>query len=223
MTNSGNASDQGELSCPTKGYSFEFWTGLGGRFFLGKAATLYFRRYAGENVEIIYRMGMWTRHVNSDFFPDSSSFDYSFQDFAFWKQQMAQYVADTNEYWLYQYRPSPGEVIIDVGAGRGEDALTFSRAVGKNGRVIAIEAHPVSFAILQNFCRLNGLTNVIPLHVAVMDKPGAVRIVESESSLARECSRADEWKVRPFGSSADIGRHIGGVRGGRNLVSQNEY
>jgi FkbM family methyltransferase len=154
----------------------------GGRFLLGKAATLYLQRHAGDQIEIVYRLGRWTRHVNSNFFPDSLSFDYSFQDFNLWKQQMARYTAETEEYWLYQYRPMVGDVIVDVGAGRGEDTITFSRAVGETGRVIAIEAHPGSFAILQNFCRLNGLTNVIPLHVALMDKNGEVRILESGSS-----------------------------------------
>jgi FkbM family methyltransferase len=154
----------------------------GGRFLLGKAATFYFRGHAGDHIEIVYRLGLWTRRINSDFFPDSASFDYTFQDFNLWKQQMERNVADTEEHWLYQYRPTIGDVVVDVGAGRGEDTITFSRAVGKTGRVIAIEAHPVSFAILQNFCRLNGLTNVIPLHVAVMDKRGEARIVESGSS-----------------------------------------
>jgi FkbM family methyltransferase len=73
-------------------------------------------------------------------------------------------------------------VIVDVGAGRGEDTLTFSRAVGRTGRVIAVEAHPLTFAILKNLCVLNGLTNVTAVQLALMDKPGSVQIVDSESS-----------------------------------------
>jgi FkbM family methyltransferase len=48
--------------------------------------------------------------------------------------------------------------------------------------VIAIEAHPGSFAILKSFCKLNRLTNVTVLHAAAMDKSGTIGIAESQSS-----------------------------------------
>lgn len=154
----------------------------GGRFLLGKIATSFLRRVNGDGAEIAYVNGFWTRRVGSDFFPDGLRFDYTYTNFDSWKRQMETYASDTKDYWLQYYRPQEGDVIVDVGAGRGEDTSTFSRAVGETGRVIAIEAHPLSFAILKNFCRLNGLTNVTTLHLALMDKPGTVRIAESESS-----------------------------------------
>ena len=58
--------------------------------------------------------------------------------------------------------------------------------------MIAIEAHPLSYTILKNFCRLNHLTNVTALQVALMDKPGKVRIVESESSWTEMRSNTEE-------------------------------
>ncbi|SRR6266446_2731514 len=154
----------------------------GGRFLLGKLATGFLRRSNGDGVEIAYVDGLWTRRVGPHFFPDSRRFDYTYADFDLWKRQAEIYAADTKDYWLQHYHPQEGDVIVDVGAGRGEDTLTFSRAVGETGRVIAIEAHPVTFAILKNFCRLNRLTNVTPLQLALMDKPGTVHIAESESS-----------------------------------------
>jgi FkbM family methyltransferase len=154
----------------------------GGRFLLGKIATYVVQRGGGDGVEIAYVDGFWTRRFKSDFFPDGPRFEYTYAYFAGWKRQMEQYEADTKEYWLQHYLPHEGDVIIDVGAGRGEDTVTFSRAVGETGRVIAIEAHPVTFASLERFCRLNRLTNVTVLRLALMDKPGTIRIVESESS-----------------------------------------
>jgi FkbM family methyltransferase len=154
----------------------------GGRFLLGKVATSFLRRIIGDGVEIAYVEGMWTRRVGPYYFPDGFTFDYAYADFNSWKRQVEIHASDTEDYWLQYYRPQEGDVIVDVGAGRGEDTLTFSRAVGETGRVIAIEAHPLSFAILKNFCRLNRLANVTPLHLALMDKPGTVQIAESESS-----------------------------------------
>lgn len=154
----------------------------GGRFLLGKIATHVVQQCGAQGVEIAYRQGMWTRRCGSDFFPDSPSFDYEYVDFGRWKRQMEQYVFDSADYWLDYYCPQQGDLVIDVGAGHGEDTIPFSRAVGPTGRVIAIEAHPVSFAVLKNSCRLNHLGNVTPLHCAAMDQPGTVRIKESKSS-----------------------------------------
>jgi FkbM family methyltransferase len=168
----------------------------GGRLLLGKIATTFVRRLAGDDVEIAYVEGMWTRRVGPDFFPDGLRFDYTYADFDSWKRQMEMFASDTKDYWLQHYRPQEGDVVVDVGAGRGEDTLTFSRAVGATGRVIAIEAHPVSFAILKNFCRLNGLTNVTALQLALMDKPGTVRIAESESSWMENAIEYGEGSSR---------------------------
>jgi FkbM family methyltransferase len=154
----------------------------GGRLVLGKIATRVAQRAEGDDVEITYVNGLWMHRAGPYFLPDGVGFDYTYSDFKVWKRQVEQYAEDTREYWLQHYRPQEGDVIVDVGAGRGEDTLTFSRGVGKTGRVLAIEAHPLSFAILKSFCRLNGLSNVTLLHLALMDKPGTVRIVESESS-----------------------------------------
>jgi FkbM family methyltransferase len=154
----------------------------GGRLLLGKAATWMARRAAGDDTEIAYVDGLWTHRVGPNFFPDNPRFNYTPPDFNTWKGQLERYVCETRDFWLQHYRPQEGDVVIDVGAGRGEDTLTFSRAVGETGRVIAIEAHPLSFEILKKFCRLNRLNNVTPVHLALMDKPGTVRIAESKSS-----------------------------------------
>jgi FkbM family methyltransferase len=153
-----------------------------GRFLLGKIATHVIQRATGDDFEIRYIDGLWTRRAGSDFFPDGPRFNYTYADFHSWKDEMDRYASATREYWLQHYHPQEGDVIVDVGAGHGEDTLTFSRAVGETGRVIAIEAHPSSFAILESFCRLNRLRNVTLLQLALMDKPGVVRVVESESS-----------------------------------------
>jgi FkbM family methyltransferase len=138
---------------------------------------------------------MWTRQVGAHFFPDGSTFNYTYVDFHDWKHQAEINAANTKEFWLQYYLPKPGDVVVDVGAGRGEDTATFSRLVGDNGRVIAIEAHPETFAILQNFCRLNGLSNTTALQLALMDKPGTVRIAESESSWLENAVIDDDKSV----------------------------
>jgi FkbM family methyltransferase len=83
-------------------------------------------------------------------------------------------------YFLYKYFPSPGDTIVDVGAGAGWETLFFSRHVGKSGRVISIEAHPVTFRCLSKMCQKNGLENVTPIQAAVGDQEGEVQISDTE-------------------------------------------
>ena len=63
------------------------------------------------------------------------------------------YLRDADDYWFHVYQPQPGDVIVDIGAGRGEDVFAFSKAVGRTGHVWAIEAHPTSYTMLGRFCR----------------------------------------------------------------------
>jgi len=151
------------------------------------------RRLGDRETKVAFIDGLWTRKVGAYFLPDSAKFNYLKTDPRSWKGQIIQYEADTKEYWLQHYVPKTGDVIVDVGAGRGEDTFTFSRAVGVNGRVIAIEAHPLSYTILANFCRLNRLANVLPLGLALMNKRGTVSLAESEESwLENAVSSNDE-------------------------------
>jgi FkbM family methyltransferase len=154
----------------------------GGRYLLGLVATQYARRLVKDDVDVCYIDGIWTRRVGDHFLPDSPNFDYAYSDFDNWSKQIDLHVAQSHEYWLRYYAMKAGDVIVDVGAGRGEDAFAFSRAVGKNGRVFAIEAHPVSFAILRNFCRLNRLDNVVPLEFAVASKRGTLALSDEKSA-----------------------------------------
>jgi FkbM family methyltransferase len=70
------------------------------------------------------------------------------------------------ENFLWGYTPTSGDVIIDVGAGVGEEALTFARAVGEYGKVICIEAHPKTYRCLKALVAYNHLENVVPVHQA---------------------------------------------------------
>jgi FkbM family methyltransferase len=78
--------------------------------------------------------------------------------------------------FFWQYIPKMGDVVVDVGAGIGEEALTASRLVGPTGRVICIEAQPTTFNRLCLTCKLNRLTNVTTLNLAVSDRVGIARI-----------------------------------------------
>jgi len=80
--------------------------------------------------------------------------------------------------FFWGYRPRAGDVIVDVGAGVGEEALTFSHAVGEHGRVISIEAHPETFRCLQKLVQYNRLGNVTAIQQAVGEPSCQVATIE---------------------------------------------
>ena len=75
----------------------------------------------------------------------------------------------TRRNFFWGYKPKAGDVVIDVGAGVGEETLTFSKAVGSRGKVICIEAHPKTYACLQALVRYNRLDNVMTVQQAVTE------------------------------------------------------
>ena len=46
---------------------------------------------------------------------------------------------------LPRLHPQPGDIVLDVGAGTGTEALPLSQLVGDKGKVVSIEAHPATF------------------------------------------------------------------------------
>ena len=75
----------------------------------------------------------------------------------------------------------PGDVFVDVGANIGYFTLLASRRVGPEGRVIAVEANPRTFKLLEANVRLNGCANVTLHHVAAGEAAGLATLFEREA------------------------------------------
>jgi FkbM family methyltransferase len=59
-----------------------------------------------------------------------------------------------------------GDLYVDIGANIGYFSLLASRCVGDSGKVISVEADPVTFAVLTSNLQLNGCRNVLARNVA---------------------------------------------------------
>ena len=75
-----------------------------------------------------------------------------------------------------RFNPKEGDVVIDVGAAFGLYTLPSSKQVGQSGKVIAIEAHPKNYEMLNRNVKLNNLTNVTCLNYAVYSTKTKVKI-----------------------------------------------
>ena len=143
---------------------------------LARRATAAAREAApGVDIEILWD-DLWIRRVGQNYFPDPDMWNTAEPNWQRWTATADKYFRDVQDYWFHVYKPESGDIIVDIGAGRGEDAFVFSKAVGPSGRVWAIEPHPVSFAVLKKLCELNELTNVVPLNYACVDAPAGLQI-----------------------------------------------
>lgn len=101
-------------------------------------------------------------------------------------------------FWFERYHPKPGDVIVDIGAGKGEDIAAFSAAVKPGGRVVAVEAHPDYCRALRAVCS----DSVEVLQVACVGKSAACRLIHDcenwESSFVTPTNCVNGVSVRGY-------------------------
>jgi FkbM family methyltransferase len=77
---------------------------------------------------------------------------------------------------IERFTPKMGDIVVDVGAHIGRYSIISSKRIGQNGKVVAIEAHPHNFEILNRNIKLNKLTNIITLNHAVYSKATKIKL-----------------------------------------------
>ncbi len=71
---------------------------------------------------------------------------------------------------LQLFRPTKGDIVVDVGAYLGRYTLTSSNLVGENGKVVAIEGDPSHYEMLNKNLKLNKVSNVTAINCMVGSK-----------------------------------------------------
>jgi FkbM family methyltransferase len=77
---------------------------------------------------------------------------------------------------IEHFTPKQEDIVVDIGAHIGRYTIIASKRVGINGKVVAIEADPSNFEMLNRNIKLNQLTNVIPLNYAVYSKETKLKL-----------------------------------------------
>jgi FkbM family methyltransferase len=96
---------------------------------------------------------------------------------------------------IKRFTPKEGDIVVDIGAHIGLYTIISSKRVGANGKVVAIEAHPNNFEMLNRNIELNQLTNVIPLNYAVYSKETKVKLYlpSGESGFTKYNTIMPNW------------------------------
>ena len=98
-------------------------------------------------------------------------------------------------------RLKEGDIFIDIGANIGYYSVIGANLVGSQGSVVAIEASPSIFGMLQETIQLNKLSNVRSINCAVSEKEGSVTLykapneITSRSTISPERGYAAECEV----------------------------
>ncbi|WP_294173667.1 FkbM family methyltransferase [uncultured Sphingomonas sp.] len=109
--------------------------------------------------------------------------------------------------WLFDYRLRPEDVVFDVGAGLGEEAVVFADMAA---RVYSVEAHPDTFRCLRKTVAQSGRSNVVPLQLALADRDGELRISSGDSHLANSVIEGGSGRVTvPAKSLESLCRELG--------------
>lgn len=171
---------RGSMGKTLKRHFIEALDHAGTRWLLAALATRRARRLTGKDVALFYD-GIWMHRVGGNYLSDSPRFGHYDATVMRLEDRDVLYQQEAADYWFYRYRPRPGDVIVDIGAGIGTDVIAFSRAVGPQGLIVAIEAHPTTFLALTKTCKWNRLDNVRCFQAACMDKEGAVYIEDEQA------------------------------------------
>jgi FkbM family methyltransferase len=106
------------------------------------------------------------------------------------------YIRDLTLYeWCRDYVPEPGDTVLDLGSGVGEQVVVMSKLVGPTGEVVAVEAHPVTFRCLEQTIAASRLSNVSPIQCAVADSDGTADIGTGPNHLANSILEGRGFRV----------------------------
>lgn len=152
---------------------------------------------------IFYDRGVWIHQTRSGFFAYHQPFI---------RLDMARMEGLAKENFLWGYNPRVGDVVIDAGAGIGEEALTFSRLVGTQGKIICIEAHPRTYRCLEKLVQYNQLENVIAIHCAVAGPCCQVVAIEDSAEYLSNRTGIAAGIPVPAATIDSIWRQLGLVR-----------
>jgi len=103
-----------------------------------------------------------------------------------------------NKLSAWAYKPKLGDIVLDIGAGIGEEVIVFSKMVGPVGKVYSIEANPDIFNVLTDVIILNQLDNVSHHNLAIANENGEMKLHVSDSSFLGGSFEKTEYSVHEY-------------------------
>jgi FkbM family methyltransferase len=96
------------------------------------------------------------------------------------------------QYYFKYYKINPDDVIIDVGAGIGNDVFAIKRYFDVPFQLYAFEAHPTTFSMLKNMVKMNNFHNVKLFQYAICEVSKLITINTTTNHSANRIIDTDE-------------------------------
>lgn len=103
---------------------------------------------------------------------------------------------ELDEAILFRAHLRPRMTVVDIGAHVGYYALLAARAVGRFGRVLAVEPHPVNAQLLRRNLARNEVRNVEVIEAAAGRKSGKLLLAQNQEQNTGVQADFDGWKPR---------------------------
>jgi FkbM family methyltransferase len=107
---------------------------------------------------------------------------------------------------LLQQTIAPGSTFFDIGSQAGYYALLGAGLVGPRGRVFAFEPHPRNIDYLRRHVKLNHLTNITIVQVAVADREGTCSFASGINPESGHLSSAGDLTVKTVSLDDELSR-----------------
>lgn len=161
--------------------------GLAGPRWVARAASVALTVRGRQPCAVSYDDGMWLHRYRDGVLVDTrpGGLTPSEQD------------ARARDVFLYDYEPGDGDTVVDIGAGVGGEVRLLSRLVGPRGRVVCVEAHPVTARCLRRTVAENALDNVTVVETAVSRTSGTVSFTtDAGSHIANRLGHGEAGGLR---------------------------
>ena len=136
--------------------------------FCTKRDILYFKDFLYKSIEFLRLVNFFLLKINVP--------TYNYKVYCRLNKEDFVILTKHEDEIIEHFSPKEGDIVIDVGAHIGRYTIIASKRVGVYGKVIAIEAHPGNYDMLNRNIKLNGLTNVITLNYAVYSKESKIKL-----------------------------------------------
>ena len=86
--------------------------------------------------------------------------------------------------FFFKYKPKIGDIIVNVGVANGSEIPEFSRLVGNEGKVFAIEADPACCRRLKKLKKILNLENLIIVEIAIGKKNQKIKFSQETDEIS---------------------------------------
>ena len=162
------------------------------------------RRFINRFIARVYKLTksdafrLWLINLSTKLFVDSKNkIEYDTTNNIFWLKNGNEYLLSVEnpnfdfdktrfdemamDFFCQHYIPKTGDIVIDVGAGIGDQSVFFYKKIMKQGKLYNVEASPACFKKLDLLTNKNAYKNCFNHNIAISGRNGKIWMEEQDN------------------------------------------